>query len=442
MSFNKVQSIQDSLKAQIQHSDDIVFKEIHTKEKYLEVLYIKTLCDEAQLQDFIIKPFFEMAPPESFLAYLQSHPKIKPFKNQQHTLEEIIQGSSILFYHDDIFLLDIRIDRVNKVLDTSVETTIQGPQSGFSESIGTNLRLIRQRYPEPNLMVVSTKVGAISRTQVMILYDLSKADIDTVNKVKEFISSVEIDMFQSGEQLLDFTKKKKRTLFPTIMVTERPDRVALNLAGKIILLVAGSPYAVLMPTVLKDLMASMADIYQTFWVGKFLIILRYIGLLITILLPGLYVAVTSYNPEVVRVQLALSVAGSRAGVPYPSFVEVILMLVMMELLLEASIRLPKAIGPTATPVGGLILGQAATDAGLVSNIMIIIVSLGAISNFVIPVNTFSFAVRITKYFILILSIFYGLIGVVVGLYLLIAYMVILESFGQPFLTIRDKLAKK
>lgn len=136
--------------------------------------------------------------------------------------------------------------------------------------------------------------------------------------------------------------------------------------------------------------------------------------------------------------MALSVAGSRHAVPYPSFIEEIIMLIMMELLLEASIRLPKAIGPTATTVGGLILGQAATDAGLVSNMMIIIVSLGAISNFVIPINTFSFAVRISKYFILVLSIFYGLVGVILGMFLLVAYMVSLDSFGKPFLTFKEE----
>jgi hypothetical protein len=145
-----------------------------------------------------------------------------------------------------------------------------------------------------------------------------KYHIQRNKQVKDFLSSVEIEMFQSGEQLLDFTKKSHRVLFPTIMVTERHDRTVINIAaGKIILLVSGSPFAVIMPTVLKDQMASMADIYQTYWIGKFLLLLRYIGLFTTITLPALYVALVSYNPEVFRVQLALSVAGSRHAVPYP-----------------------------------------------------------------------------------------------------------------------------
>lgn len=434
-----IYDMKESLKAKIPKAEDLVSKELHAGEKNLEVMYFKTISDEAQLQTYLIKPFYEIPAPDQFLAYLQSHPKVKSFDSEEKVQEELIRGISILFFQDKVFLLDVKLEKNNAVGDTSAEITILGPQSGFSESLPTNIGLIRQRYPAETLIIESTNIGSISKTTVNILYDSKKVDKDVLKEVKDFLSAIEIEMFQSGEQLLDFTKKSQRVLFPTIMVTERPDRTVINIAaGKIILLASGSPFAVLMPTVLKDQMASMADIYQPYWIGRFLLLVRYIGLFTTITLPALYVALVSYNPEVFRVQLALSVAGSRHAVPYPSFVEVFLMLVMMELLMEASIRLPKAIGPTATTVGGLILGQAATEAGLVSTIMIIIVSLGAISNFVIPISTFSFAIRVSKYFILLLSIFYGLVGVILGLFLLLAYMVSLDSFGKPYLTFREE----
>jgi Bacillus/Clostridium GerA spore germination protein len=170
MSFNRVQSIQESLKAQLQKSEDVVFKEIHTKEKYLEVFYIKTICDETHLQTFLIKPFFEIMTAERFLDYLQSHPKVISYESEHKTLSELIRGVAILFYQDTIFLLDIREDKNNSVLDTTIETTIQGPQSGFSESLGTNLGLIRHRYPETSLKIEETKIGSISSTQVMVIY--------------------------------------------------------------------------------------------------------------------------------------------------------------------------------------------------------------------------------------------------------------------------------
>lgn len=431
-----VQSIKDSLKKKIRPAEDVVLKGFHTKEKYIEALYIKTISDEKIIQDKLLKPFFELTSPELFLDYLQSSPLVIPFESEQKTIDELIKGTAILFYQNAIYLFDSKVDRNNSVLDTTVETTIQGPQSGFSESLPTNLGLIRKRYPQTSLNVESTTVGTVSKTDVMIIHDTSRADPDTLNRIKQFLASIDVHMFQTGEQLLDIIKKSNRALVPVMLVTERPDRVAVNLAaGKIIILVSGSPFAVVLPTVMKDFMSSMEDIYQTYWVAKFLQILRYIGFLTSLVLPGLYVAVTSYNPELFRVQLALSIAGSRMSVPYPSFIEVLLMLFMMELLTEASIRLPKAIGPTATTVGGLILGQAATEAGLVSNIMIIITSSVAISNFVIPINAFSFTLRIMKYFVLALGTLFGLVGVVVGFFMLIAYMVKLDSFGEPFLTL-------
>lgn len=436
MPTNKVQSIQETIRNKIMDPEDMVYKENHTKEKRMEVLYIKTISDEAVLHDNVLKPFFEITGSKDFFNYLESHPKISEYESEEKTIDELMRGVAILFYQDFVLLFDCKVDRNNAVMDTTVETTIQGPQAGFSESLPVNLGLIRHRYPNTSLKVESKEVGRLSKTKVMILHDTKFADPNTLKRVKEFLEAVDIEMFQTGEQLFDLIKKSNRALFPLMLVTERPDRVAVNLAsGKVILLVHGSSYAVILPTVLKDLMSSMEDIYQTYWIAKFLQLLRYTAFNLSMILPGLYVAVTSYNPELFRVQLAMSIAGSRTAIPYPSFVEVVIMLFMMELLTEASIRLPKAIGPTATTVGGLILGQAAAEAGLVSNIMIVIVSFVAISNFVVPINAFSFTIRVLKYFILVLSTIFGLVGVVIGFFMILAYMVKLDSFGEPFLTL-------
>lgn len=433
-----VQQVQQTLKEKIQQSLDVVFKELQKRKEIIQLFYIKTISDETQLQEILIRPFYEVPNAEVFTEYLDSHPKIKRFEGEEKAVNDLTKGFVILFFQKKIYIVDLKIDRNSSVLDTTVETTIQGPQSGFSESIATNLGLVRQRYPSASLTLESVEIGAISRTQVMTLYDSKNVNHEVLTNVRNFLQSIDIEIFQSGEQLLDLIKKSKRALFPVMLITERADRVAVNLAaGKVVLLVAGSPFAVILPTVLKDFMSSMADIYQTYWVSQFLLFLRYCGLMISLLLPASYIALTAYNPEIFRVQLALSIAGSRTAVPYPAFIEVLIMFLFIELLTEASIRLPKAIGPTATTVGGLILGQAATDAGLVSNIMIIIVSAVGISNFVIPINAFSFSLRVAKYFLVMLAIFYGLVGMVIGFFLLIAYMVSLDSFGQPFFTLTD-----
>jgi hypothetical protein len=209
--------------------------------------------------------------------------------------------------------------------------------------------------------------------------------------------------------------------------------VVFNLAeGKIAVMLDTTGFAILLPVIFNDFFVAMDDKIQLPFIGRFLKLLRVIGVVMTLWLPALYVAFASYNPEFVRVQIALLIAGSRATVPYPSFVEVLIMLIMMEFLTEASLRLPRAIGPTATTVGGLILGQAATEAGLVGNIMIILVSVVAISNFMIPLNMMSFSIRVLKYFFVIAAAMIGLVGVVVCLVGFTMYLCSQRSFGQPY----------
>ncbi|KGX88071.1 spore germination protein GerA [Pontibacillus marinus BH030004 = DSM 16465] len=310
-----------------------------------------------------------------------------------------------------------------------------GPQTGFSEDIDININLIRHRYHNNGLKIkdVSPK-DQTTKMRLKILYDDNKVAPDLLDKLYEEMQSIQKDkFFQTAEELNQRIIEKNKNIFPTIMISERPDRIAYNIyKGKVVVLVEGSPFALIIPSTFMDFFSSMSDFYQPYWVSRFLKILRYLGLAISTTLPAAYVGFTSYNPELFKVELALSIAGSRAPVPYPSFVEVFLMLIMMEMLTEASIRLPKTIGPTATTVGGLILGQAATEAGLVSNIMIIIVASVAISNFVIPINQMSFAMRLEKYYLLLLTAVTGLIGLIVGLMSIILYLTHLSSMGNPY----------
>lgn len=221
-----------------------------------------------------------------------------------------------------------------------------------------------------------------------------------------------------------------------MILTERPDRVVYNLAGgKVVLLVDGSPQSMIAPAVFFDFMTTMEDNYHTLFISYYLKMLRYFGIFVCILLPGIYIGAASFSPEVIRTELMLTIAGSRMGVPFTSFVEVLFMLFFMELLLEASIRLPKAISATAATVGGLILGTAVTEAALASNIMVIIVSAVAISTFVIPVNEMAFAIRIVRLFLIVIASIFGLAGLTLGLLCLIMYLVNQSSFGEPFLRV-------
>lgn len=435
MLFQKKEKVQEWMLQQLGSSEDVAFKKMQSKENVIHLLYIKSLCDDKKLYENIIEPFYKSGEKE-FENYLDSLPDKKEYKNREETLREIMFGSVVIFTKNFIYILELPKVVNNTVAEATVETVIQGPLNALTESLTTNLNLIRTRYPQPSLRVVNTKIGKLSKTTVAVVYDNNIAKKELVKKVEEDLSKLNVDILQSAGQLQKLITKRKRSLFPTLMVTERPDRIVFNLAqGKVLLLIDGTPFTLLAPAVFYDFMSSMEETYQSYWVGKFIVILRYIGLFISTLLPGFYVGVTAYNPELFRVQLALSIAGSRIGVPYPAYLEVFLMLLMMELLTEASIRLPNSIGSTATTVGGLILGQAAVEAGLVSNVMIIIVAAVAISNFVIPINAMTFAMRVTKYIFLLLSIFFGMVGLTIGWIGLITYLANLSSYGQPFLRI-------
>jgi hypothetical protein len=415
-------------------SDDLEHRLMQSNHFQAEILFITNICDSSLIRDKIIQPFFQMKQEEEFENYLLSFPGcIRPASNVD-ALNKITAGYVAIMLRERILLFNAAQIKAAALSDAQVEATIQGPQTGFSEHIDTNINLIRFRYQNNSLRVECLEIGRLSKSRLCMMYDELQVDHQILDQLRRTIDEIKVDTLQSTSELTQLLNKQKFSIFPTFLTTERPDRAILNLSqGKVILMLEGTPFVLILPAVFYDFYSAMDDNYQLSLVSFFLLILRYIALLLSLILPAAYVALTAYNPEIFRVQVALSIAGSRASVPYPAYVEVLLMLILMELLLEASIRLPKSVGSTATTVGGLILGQAATSAGLISNIMIIIVSTVAISNFVVPINSMSFAMRIMKYPLVLLASVLGITGVVLGLIGMTAYMANLRSFGVPYL---------
>lgn len=426
-----------------QLSDDFIHTPLQISEEKAQVLFFKSVIDVTELQQLIIKPFFEMKSEETFIQYIRSLPNQVEFNDEETLLVELTKGMLLLNVQQQFFLLDIKKTNTNAVQYTSLEPTIHGPQTGLSESLETNINILRHRYSEPSLVVEITELKDRAKSSLAIFYDSETVDKQVLKIVKKRLQEIDNPLIQATPDLELFLNKKKMALFPSTLLTERPDRMIYNLtSGKIILMVDGSPQATIAPAVFFDFMVSMDDHYHNFWTSLLTIFMRYAGLFTCILLPALYIALISYNPDVVRTELALTVAGSRIGVPYPSYIEVIFMLVFIEFLTEASIRLPKAVSATATTVGGLILGTAVVEAALASNIMIIVVSLVAISTFVIPINELSFSVRTTRFVLLLYATVFGLAGVVIGFLGIIMYLSNMESFGKPYLKLYWKSRTK
>lgn len=415
-------------------TNELTKKLLEDDNRQAQVLYIKPLINQELMQQIIIKPFFEMTSERKYISYLQALPQFQESQSKEQLKQEILNGYVLLFIQNEFYLLDLKYSFNDQANTTSVEPTIHGSQIALSDNIATNINLIRSNYHQPSLYVEYSTIGAVNNHKIAIIYDKQKVNEQVLKIIVEKLQKVDKQVITSTVQLNNYLNNKRISLFPQMVITERPDRIVYNLSGgKVILLVDANPQALIAPVFFFDFMSSMEDNYHTFIISFFLKLLRYIGLFISLLLPGLYIGITSFAPEVFRTELALTIASSRIGVPFSSFVEVLFMLFFMEMLLEASIRLPKSVSATATTVGGLILGSAVTEASLASDIMIIIVSAVAISTFVIPINEMAFSIRVVRLFLILASTIFGLAGLTIGLYVLIMYLVSIDSFGEPYL---------
>ncbi|KGR78773.1 spore germination protein [Ureibacillus sinduriensis] len=419
---------------QLKPTNEFIQKNLDYENKHILLFYLKSVVDSDMLQNLIITPFFDMKSEEQLRLYVQALPQFQEVQSKEQIRQELLNGNVLAFIQDELYLLDFRLSNNDKVNQTNVETTIHGSQLALSDNLMTNINLIRTNYHQSSLSIEYLDKGEVNQQKVAIIYDQEKVKSDVLDIIRTRLQKVDKQVITSTTQLNNYLNDKKFSLFPQMIMTERPDRIIYNLAGgKVVLLVDGNPQAVATPVVFFDFMTTMEDNYHTVLISFFLRILRYAGLILSLLLPSLYVGATSYTPEVFRTELALTVAGSRVGVPFSSFIEVLFMLFFMELLLEASIRLPKAVSATATTVGGLILGTAVTEASLASNIMVIIVSAVAISTFVIPVNEMAFSIRVLRLLLILVTSLFGLAGLVLGFFALIMYLVNLDSFGEPYL---------
>ncbi|SOC15090.1 spore germination protein [Ureibacillus xyleni] len=421
---------------QFANTNELTQKTLEYESKNISYMYIKSLIDKELLQKILLKPFFEMSNMDQYKLYVQALPQYQEISSKEQALLEIMNGNILLEIDNELLLIELKLSKNDAVSSASVEMTIHGSQLALSDNLMTNINLIRSYYRQPTLNIEYMSYGEVNQQKVALVYDSEKVNEQALKLIREKIQRVDKQLISAANQFNNYLNDKRFSLFPQMVMTERPDRVIYNIGGgKIIILEDGSSQSLAAPVVFFDFMITMEDDYHTIVISTFLRMLRYLGFFISLLLPSIYVGVTSFAPEVFRTELALTVAGSRMGVPFSSFVEVLFMLFFMELLLEASIRLPKAVSATATTVGGLILGTAVTEASLASNIMVIIVSAVAISTFVIPVNEMAFAIRIVRFLLILITTIFGLAGLTLGFLVFIMYLVSLDSFGEPYLRV-------
>lgn len=360
-------------------------------------------------------------------------------------VEDVLNGNSVLFIdgYNQALSLETKNWPTRSVSNPQVEAVIRGPQEAFNEQIRNNIALVRRIIHRPSLVTEFIKVGEAATLQCAILYLEDLANPELVQEVKRRLESIKADYTQETGLLEQMIEDTPHYPAPQALVTERPDRVAAGLMeGRVAIILNGNPFAIVVPATFFTLMQSPEDAYVRWPFGIFARFLRYFGLFLALLLPAHYVAIVGFHQEFIPTDLLLAMTGARERVPFPSIVEVLVMEISFELIREAGIRIPGTVGTTLGIVGALILGQAAVAANIVSPILIIVVAVTAIGSFAIPDYSFSLSIRILRFVYILLASIIGLLGILAGVFIHIALLANLKSFGVPFLAPAAPVTRK
>ena len=388
---------------------------------------------------------------QDVLPYLNEHLSLEELKSRipvqeiiftrddDKIIQNILNGSLAIQKHQDdkeFLLINIANNKFRDVGLATVESSALGPQSGFIEELDTNINLIRKRLPIPELLVKEMKVGELSKTRVAVLYMDGIADPENVNTVIQRIKDIQYDHIQDSSYIASMIEDNSNSLFPQSISTERVDRVAAGLTeGKIIIAVDGSPNLVILPVTLMESFIAMEDYSYTWIISNFFRLLRFTAMFISTMITPMYVAIMTYHYELIPARLLETLVGSRAAVPFPPFLEALFLELMIEMVKEAGIRLPLKIGQSLGVVGGIVIGQAVVEAGLTSNVLLILVGLGSLASYTSPVYKFSNTIRFIKFPVIFLAQWFGLLGVFFAFQMILIHLMRLTSLGRPYLSI-------
>ncbi len=325
---------------------------------------------------------------------------------------------------------------------TKNESVIQGPQEAFVENIRNNTGLIRKIINNENLVMESFEIGKVTNTQVVVCYMKNITNDDLVAEVKYRIQNLDIDYITSTGELQQLIKDNPNLHMPQLISTERPDKACNSLLnGKVVILLNGSPYALIAPGVLIDFLESPEDTNINYHLSNFLRFLRGLAFIFAIFLPGFYVAITNFHQELIPSELLFAIASSRESIPFPVIFEILIMEISFELLREAGLRVSSSFSNTIGIIGALVLGESAVNANIVSPILIIIVAFTGICGFAIPDFLLGFSVRLLRFLYIILGYLAGFLGIAVGFYIHFVYWTSIKSFGvsyfSPYIPISD-----
>ena len=449
-------NIIDEIKAKKEYTPDLQIKEVSFGLNKLYIINIQTVSDSSQSNKYILDYISQRS--------LFKHEIISSLKNdilnfipsisfidikKSEIMNYLFNGFTILIYKNEIFAFETRASLDRAISEPTSEPTVKGPKDSFNENYNMNIGLIRRRIKSENLHIKELTLGSKTKTKVSIIYMDDVIDKDLLNDVINKINDIKTDKILDTYYIKELIKNENNTIIPTIKSTEKPDTIAKCLTeGKICILSENSNNILIIPTFFMDYFYNNEDNYQKKLFVYFVKIIRIFALIITIFAPSIYLSLITYDQQMLPTNLLINFSLQRSGVPFPALIEAFLLMFTFELLYEADALTPTTRGTSLSILGALVLGDAAVSAGIVSPIMVIVVAITAISSIFFSYQDFQSSIRLYRYLLMILSCFFGLIGIVFGFLFILTKLCSIKTFNRGYFILfntyknRKKLIKE
>lgn len=419
--------LRDKLINKFNNSSDLISKKINN----IDIIYLESLCSSDKINEFVLKTL-TLNTPKKLSKSTLAGPNTKEIKTLEEAINLLLNGFTIIS-QDKTYAIETKGDLIRSITAPTTEPDIHGPKDSFTESIQTNLGLIKRRIKSNKLINEDFNIGKYTKTKVSLLYieDIAKQEIISMTKSK--LDNIDIDGILDTGNLKQLICGENRTIFPTAYLTERPDRVSQALLeGKIVLICDSSSFALIIPAFLVDFINPNVDMYAKSVNINFVKILRFACLLITIFIPALYIALINYNQSSIPLDLLVNFAMQRDSVPFPTFLECLFVLIICAILRESDMRFPNSYGSSISIVGALILGEAAVTAGIVSTIMIIVVAITYITSMVFTDLELINSIRHLRFLAIFLTFFFGLYGLYMALFIFLIQISSITTVNIPY----------
>lgn len=424
----------------LQKSND--FRKVSFRNQNTEIsftlAYISSLVDEKILHEVALPKLLEKG-----FRRIEDAKQILPLaeveisQDKGQIEQELFNGSVLLMVDGEkgkYCFFPAHKEIVRAISLPEIEFSVLGPKEAFVESLKQNLNLIRKRIPVKELIVEELTIGDLSKTKVAILHVESIANVENVNTVRQRLKAIDFDEITDSSYILQMISDNEKSPFPQILDTERPDRVVATLAeGKVVVLVDGSPHALITPTTLVEFFNSFEDYLLNWTLSSFIRVIRLLAIAFSVLATPIYVATISYHYELIPEDLLSTLVASRRNIPFPPILEALFLELTIELLREAGARLPTKVGQTIGIVGGIVIGTASVEAGLTSNVLLIIIALAALASFTTPVYRVGNTIRLIRFPFLIFAELWGLLGILICFCFVMTHLLRLTSMGRPYL---------